>query len=116
MRSKMFKAKVLPRTITIVTIFMLALSGVSPAFAVGTNDNFANATPITGLPFSVTPDNYNATFEAGEPTPTCSGGSTPSTIWYAYTPLTNMSLTARSSYYYFPPVLAVYTGSFGNLT
>lgn len=94
----------------------MALSSISPAFAVGPNDNFANATQITILPFSTTTDNIGATFEAGEPTPTCSGGFTPSTVWYAYTPSTNLSLTARSSYYSFPPVVAVYTGTFGNLT
>ncbi len=112
----MFKAKVLSRTITIVTIFMLALSGVSPAFAAGANDYFASATPITSLPFSTYADNSGATFEAGELNPTCGYGSSPSTVWYSYTPSANTSLTVNASYYYFPPVLAVYTGSLGNLT
>jgi PKD domain-containing protein len=112
----MFTAKFLTRTISIVTVLMLALSGVSPAFAVGTNDNFANATQIFSLPYNVNQDNYSATFEAGEPTPTCGYGYNLSTIWYSYTPSANTSLTATSSYYYFPPVLAVYFGSFGNLT
>jgi len=112
----MFRAKILSRTITLVIVFVLALSGISPALAVGTNDNFASATPITGLPYNVNQDNYGATFEAGEPTPTCGYGYNLSTIWYSYTPATNVSLTARSSYYNFPPVLAVYMGSFGNFT
>jgi hypothetical protein len=112
----MFKAKLFSRTITIVIVFMLALSGVSPAFAVGTNDNFADATQISSLPYNVNQDNYGATFEVGEPTPTCGYGYNLSTIWYSYTPSADTSLTARASYYNFPPVLAIYTGSFGSLT
>jgi hypothetical protein len=113
----MFTTKFLTRSIvTLITVFVLTLSGVSPAFAVGTNDNFGDATPIGSLPYNVNQDNYGATFEAGEPTPTCGYGYNVSTIWYAYTPSSNMSLTARASYYNFPPVLAVYTGSFGSLT
>jgi len=112
----MFTTKFPTRIITIVTVFMLALSGVSPAFAAG-NDNFADATPITSsLPYSTYADNSGATFEAGELNPTCGYGSNPSTVWYSYTPSTNMSLTARSSIYYFQTVLAIYTGSLGNLT
>lgn len=112
----MFKTKILSRTITIVIVFMLALSGVSPAFAVGTNDNFADATQITSLPYSTNADNSGATFEAGESNPTCGYGYTPSSVWFAYTPPTNTSLIASANYYYFPPVLAIYTGSLGNLT
>jgi hypothetical protein len=112
----MFTSKILSRISTIAIILMLALGSVQPASAVGTNDNFANATVISSLPFSITTDNYGATFEPGEPNPSCGNGYNLSTIWYAYTPSTNMSLTARSSYWNIPPVLAIYTGSFGSLT
>jgi len=107
----MFKAKILSRTITIVTVFVLALSGVHPAFAVGTNDNFADATQITSLPYSTNADNYGATFEAGESYPTCGYGYSPMSVWYSYTPSANTSLTARVSYYNFSTFVAVYTGS-----
>jgi len=107
----MFKTKFLSRTITIVIVFMLALSGASPAFAVGTNDNFADATQITSLPYSTNADNYGATFEAGEPTPNCSNGYSPMSVWYSYTPSANTSLTPRVSYYNFPTFVAVYSGS-----
>lgn len=112
----MFTTKLLTRTITLVTVFILALSGVSPAFAVGTNDNFADATQITSLPYSTNADNYGATFEGGESFPTCGGGYTPISVWYSYTPSADTSLTARVNYYNFPTLLAVYTGSLNNLT
>ena len=95
---------------------MLALGSTQSALAVGANDSFANATIIVSLPFNTTADNYGATFEPGELNPTCGYGYNPATVWYAYTPSTDMSLTARSEYWSIPPVLAIYIGSFGNLT
>ena len=107
----MFTTKLLTRTVALVIVFVLALSGVHPAYAAPTNDNFADATPITtGLPFSVNADNSGATSEAGESNP-CGSGFNPSSVWFAYTPSTDTALTARVSYYNFPTVLAVYTGS-----
>jgi hypothetical protein len=115
----MFTTKLLTRTITIVTVFMLALSGVSPAFAAG-NDNFADATPIgvNSLPFNTNADTTGATFEVDEPYPSnCSYGYPLKTVWFAYTPSTTATLTARVNYYNFPTILAVYTGSsLNNLT
>lgn len=107
----------LTRTITIVTVFMLALSSVSPVSAAG-NDNFADVTSITSLPFSTNADTTGATFEVDEPYPSnCSYGYPLKTVWFAYTPSTTVSLTARVNYYNFPTVLAVYTGSsLNNLT
>jgi hypothetical protein len=89
---------------------------VHPALAVGTNDNFANATQIASLPYNNNADNSSATSEAGEPYPSCGYGYEPISVWYSYTPSTNTSLTAKASYYNYPPILAIYTGSLGNLT
>jgi hypothetical protein len=47
-----------------------------------TNDNCANAIPITSCPFTSTTSNVGATLEAGEPQP-C--GSIGATLWYSYT-------------------------------
>ena len=56
------------------------------------NDNFANATPVGGLPFSSSVDATTATLEAGEPMPSCAQWYGPSgTIWYAFTPSTTQS-------------------------
>ena len=111
----MFTSKLPFRIGTVVIVLMLALGSVQPALAVA-NDNFANATVITSLPFYDNNNNYDATFEDGEPMPTCGYGYYSATIWYAYTPLTNMSLTATAYYPNVPPVLAIYTGSWGNLS
>jgi hypothetical protein len=111
----MFTSKLPLRISTVVIVLMLALGSVQPALAVA-NDNFANATVITNLPFYVNNNNYDATFEDGEPVPSCGYGYYAATIWYAYTPSTNMSLTATAYYSNVPPVLAIYTGSWGNLT
>ena len=112
----MFTTKLLTRFVTIATVLVLALSGISPAFAAG-NDNFADATQITSLPYSTNADNSIATMEVGEPYPNCGGGYTPLSVWYSYTPSTTTSLTARVNYNNFPPIVAVYTGSsLNNLT
>lgn len=111
----MFSTKSLSRTITIAVVFVLALSSVQSAYAAPSNDNFADATQITSLPFSVNADTTGATFEVDEPYPTC-GYYPLKTVWFTYTPSTNTTLTAKANYYYFPPVLAIYTGTLGSLT
>lgn len=49
-----------------------------------------------------------ATYESGEPYPTCGYGNQPNSVWFKYTPSTNVTLTAQSSDYY--SVMAIYTG------
>lgn len=112
----MFTSKFPSRVITIAAILMLALSSVQPAYAAPSNDNFADAVQIISLPFNVNADNTGATFEAGESYPTCGYGYDPMSVWYAYTPDEDVTLTARATYDFFPPVLAIYTGSLGSLT
>ena len=79
------------------------------------NDNFANASQVTGLPFGSYVDATAATLEAGEPVPSCAQWYGPSgTIWYAFTPSTTQSLTAYASGS--NPFEAAYTGaSLGDL-
>jgi PKD repeat protein len=74
------------------------------------NDAFANATPITTLPFSNTVDHLiAATTEPGEPMP-CAGGAMQSTVWWVFTATTTGSRLA-SLVGPLSPALAVYTGS-----
>jgi hypothetical protein len=73
---------------------LLALSLAIPqgsAATVPANDNFANATAITGLPFSDTVDVTWATVESGEPGGM--GGWSQRSIWYSFTPLTDEVVT-----------------------
>ena len=68
------------------------------------NDDFANATAISSLPFSDSVDTAGASVEADEPSPSCFGAD--HTIWYAFTPAASGSYTASSN-----ASLAAYTGS-----
>ena len=73
-----------------------------------TNDNFADAIAIPGVPSTQTADLSTATNQAGEPTSTCGNHRT---VWYSFTPSSTASVTARaSSLSSSIPVLAVYTG------
>jgi PKD repeat protein len=73
------------------------------------NDDFADATPIPGLPFSDVVDTSAATTEAGEPVPACGYGLSNGSAWYAFTPSESGSISAASSAYY--SEIAAYTGS-----
>lgn len=102
------KSKTFPSVVVIVLILSLALPvGV---LAAPSNDNFADAEQITSLPLSVNHDTSGASFEMDEPSPSCSYGYSLKTAWFAYTPASNETLIARANYYYFPTLLAVYTG------
>ena len=67
-----------PRFLTrigpIATVLMLTMSFAQAAFAAPSNDNFADAAQISGLPYSVDQDTTGATFEADEPYPGCGYG------------------------------------------
>lgn len=75
------------------------------------NDDFANATLISTVPFSDTvADAVAAGVQPGEPVPSCRFASTTGTLWYSFTP------TVSGSYVFhqtagFQATLAAYTGS-----
>jgi len=106
----MLSPKFLTRIGAIASVLIMTLSSVLPVSAAPSNDNFADATPINSLPFSINADNSGATAESGESNP-CGSGFNPSSVWFSYTPSATISITARVNYYNFPTVLAVYTGS-----
>jgi hypothetical protein len=107
--NQMFTSRFLTRVATLLTILMMALSSVQPAYAAApSNDNFAAATPINTLPFTIDASNFEATLEAGEPDPTCGFGYPLKTIWYSYTPSADATLTVLVNY---PTIVSVYTGS-----
>lgn len=86
------------------------------------NDNFANAAVIPKVPYPDTPldgrsDAFASTVESGEPTPDCSGDKLKNSVWYAYTPSVNGSISLSLNYHPDSQVLGVYTGSsLGTLT
>lgn len=82
----------------------------TPALAVAANDNFANATVITSLPYSDPVDFTGSTAEIGEPMPACGYGyPVTMSVWYAYTPAADMMLTAQG--WNWDDILVVSTGS-----
>jgi hypothetical protein len=68
------------------------------------NDNFADAKIVDGMPYQDSVDNTAATVEPGEPAG-CSYNGPVKTIWYAYTPANKGILSGNASY------LTVYTGN-----
>jgi PKD domain len=76
------------------------------------NDDFEAAAPISSVPFSATLDLTGATFQTGEPNPSCSFEPVPQgSVWYAFTPTTTNSYTMNTTSASFFPQLAVYTGN-----
>jgi hypothetical protein len=71
------------------------------------NDDFADASALSGLPASATADLTVATIEPGEPQP---GEPLSSSVWYSFTPTAGGTLLAKADGD-FAATLAVYTGS-----
>jgi hypothetical protein len=80
------------------------------------NDDFANATSISTLPFTADFDTGAATFESNEP-PTCGYPSPPyKTIWFSFTAAQDGSVSASLPTFTFGGYIAAYTGTdFSNL-
>ena len=84
---------------------------IRQAFA--SNDDFANATGISALPFSEVTNLLTASAEAGEQTPSCAIFYPPvsRTVWYSFTPAVTGSVSARIVNASISSVVAAYTGS-----
>jgi hypothetical protein len=73
------------------------------------NDSFAGAQSATSLPFAAGPLPTGFAGEAGEPVPSCAPIG--KTLWWRFTPSTNMQVTADTAGSGFDTVLAVYRGT-----
>lgn len=100
--------------LVVATIWM----GVpSPATAVAPpNDDVADATVISSLPFDDAISTVEATESADDPEPSCVFAAGPPTVWYEFTPDTPMAVHIDTNGSNFDTVLAVYRGDPGNLT
>lgn len=80
------------------------------------NDDFANAEPVTALPFNSSADNSSATAQFNEPT----GCAFPTrTLWYSFTPTENTAVRANITGGPFGSAVDVYVASgstFADLT
>jgi len=61
------------------------------------NDDFANAIPAAGLPFSSSVDTTAATRESGEPLIDCPFVLSDRSAWYSFTPTEDVTVTASMS-------------------
>jgi hypothetical protein len=93
----------------------LTIMAAGPASAaVPTNDDFANATAVSGLPFTDTSVNTaDATAQATDPT-TCIGAA--HSVWYSYTADFSGVVSFDTFGSDFDTTLSVYTGTEGSLT
>ena len=79
-----------------------------------TNDNFASALVVPGVPFTATTDTQAATREQGEPSACAPTGGT---VWYRYTPQAGVRLAADTFGSNYAIALGVFSGtSLNNLT
>ncbi len=95
-------------TSVVIAVVVVALPSTAAA-AAPSNDDFANRTTITSLPFSGTQDTTEATEEAGEPQPDCAYG-VGKTVWYEYTPSMSGLVQVDTVGSDFDTVLGIWTG------
>jgi hypothetical protein len=88
---------------------VLSLGAADTARAAPANDNFADAMWIEALPFSAVQDPGGATIERHEPRSEC-GSSIDVTVWFRFTPSTDVTLNANTVGSNYDLILAVYTG------
>jgi hypothetical protein len=95
------------------TIGLALVLVVAPAaLAQPANDDFANATVISSVPFSTTEDTTQATFDPSDPTECSSNGS----VWFAFTPPSNTTIQANTFGSNYDTVLSAWTGTQGSLS
>lgn len=75
------------------------------------NDDILGATQIASIPYSTSEDVSTATSAPSDPY--CNGNA--QSVWFAYTPTTNVRLEANTFGSNYDTTLSVYTGSPGNL-
>ncbi len=95
-------------TSTTATATMTVVSGSTIVASVN-NDNFSNATILSGTSITATGSNTDATRQKGEPA--IGGKSGGKSIWYSWTAPTNGSVSVDTSGSGFDTLLGVYTGS-----
>jgi hypothetical protein len=105
-----------PRLATILALVAVVLPGLAPAaFAQPANDDIANATTFAALPFSDGP--VDTTTATGAPDdPNCATGPGSPTVWYAFTPTSDVEVGIDTFGSDYDTTLSAYTGSPGNLT
>jgi hypothetical protein len=109
----MAKRRAALRLATILALVVIVLPGLAPAaLAQPANDEIANAMSFSALPFSDGPvDTTTATSAPDDPQ--CAG--TGPTVWYAFTPTSDVKVGIDTFGSDYDTTLSAYTGSPGNL-
>lgn len=92
-----------------VLTMMFAIFPAMPALAQPSNDNFAEATPVAGVPFDDSVGVFDATVEPGEPVEVCAPMA--NTVWYALTLDQAETVLVDTMGSGFDTVLAVWQGT-----
>jgi hypothetical protein len=98
-------------------LFTAAVAFTLPATAEAsppTNDDFDAATVVSSLPFLDSRDTTGATAAADDPTDCF--GITPASVWYSFTPTSDVTVEVEPYGSDYDTILAAYTGTRGNLT
>jgi len=90
-------------------LFCTTVAGAAPA-----NDEIANATVITALPFTDGPLTTTTTATTAPDDPSCVGNGP--TVWYTFTPATDLSMIVHTFGSKYDTTVSVYTGTPGALT
>jgi hypothetical protein len=106
---KSFLPIVLALALLVSTLPTVALAA-APA-----NDDLANAVVIGSLPFTDTRDTTEATTANDDPYSLCSPNGQRRTVWYSFTPTSNVRLEAKTLGSDYDTILSVYSGSPGAL-
>jgi hypothetical protein len=102
--------------LVVIATMGLALGSLTAPTALAqppNNDDFANATVITDLPFSTTEDTTQATFDPTDPT-SCFDTNIGS-VWFAFTPPSDIMIQADTFGSNYNTLLSAWTGTQGAL-
>jgi len=97
-------------------VVLLALLHGSVAHAAVPGDACSGALAVASLPYNNTEDTSAATTATNDPTPPCGNGAKHRSVWYAFTPATDLVITADTIDSDYDTILSVYTGFCGSLT
>jgi PKD repeat protein len=89
----------------------LTMVGSAPAFAQPANDDFAGATVVGALPFTVTIDTSQATSAPDDPY----GCGAEASVWFSFTAAADLLIQADTFGSNYDTALSVWTGSQGSL-
>ncbi|MFG3577199.1 PKD domain-containing protein [Micromonospora chersina] len=98
--------------VALTGVVALVVGGPTAAFAQPTNDDFTAAVAMEGLPFTTTLDTSDATWDPSDPAECSTNGS----VWYSFTPTSNMRIQADTFGSNYDTVLSAWTGSQGSLS